>query len=114
MEGEKDYYKILGVDKNASEDDIKKKFRSLSKEWHPDKFATDSEEKKKEAEEKFKEINEAYSILSDKEKRAQYDNADSGWGPFFDFNPFNRQRNTVRVGSDIRINLHVSLEDAYN
>lgn len=60
-----DYYKILGVNKNASEEEIKKAFRKLAHKYHPDKGGGD--------EKKFKEINEAYQVLSNKEKRAQYD-----------------------------------------
>ena len=61
----KDYYKILGVDKNASPDDLKKAFRKLAHEYHPDKKGGNAE--------KFKEANEAYSVLSDDKKRKQYD-----------------------------------------
>jgi len=64
----KDYYKILGVDKKASEKDIKQSYRKLARQYHPDVNPGD-----KKAEEKFKEINEAYEVLSDKDKRAQYD-----------------------------------------
>jgi molecular chaperone DnaJ len=71
---EKDYYKILGVDKNASEQDIRKAFLKLSKKYHPDMQSGKSDDEKKEAEEKFKEINEANEILSNKEKREYYDN----------------------------------------
>ena len=85
----KDYYNILGVERGASDDDIKKAFRKLSMKWHPDRHANDSEKEKKEAEEKFKEIAEAYGVLSDKEKRDKYDrfgDADapdmSGFGNF--------------------------------
>jgi len=60
-----DYYKILGIDKNASEDDVKKAYRRLAHKYHPDKAGGD--------EKKFKEINEAYQVLSDKIKRSQYD-----------------------------------------
>lgn len=60
-----DYYKILGVSRDASDDDIKKAFRKLAHQYHPDKSGGD--------EKKFKEINEAYQVLSNKEKRAQYD-----------------------------------------
>ena len=77
----KDYYNILGVDKNASEDDIKKAFRKLSLKWHPDKHVNDSEAAKKEAEEKFKDIAEAYGVLSDKEKRDKYDRFGTVDGP---------------------------------
>ena len=65
----KDYYEVLGVPKDASDAEIKKAFRKLAIKYHPDKNLDDP----KAAEEKFKEINEAYSILSDKTKRAQYD-----------------------------------------
>src|ERR1700733_8507490 len=61
----KDYYNVLGVQKNASEEDIKKAFRKLAHQYHPDK--------KEGNEAKFKEVNEAYSVLGNKEKRAQYD-----------------------------------------
>ena len=63
-----DYYKILGVDRNASESEIKKAYRKLAMKYHPDHTKGD-----KQAEEKFKEISEAYAVLSDKEKRKQYD-----------------------------------------
>ena len=71
MAESKDYYKILGVSKEATDDEIKKAFRKLAKANHPD--AQQDEAAKKQAEVKFKEINEAYSVLSDKTKRAQYD-----------------------------------------
>src|SRR3989338_5566361 len=61
----KDYYKILGVEKNASEDDVKKAFRKLAHQYHPDKQGGD--------ETKFKEVNEAYQVLSNTEKRQKYD-----------------------------------------
>jgi curved DNA-binding protein len=64
----RDYYDILGVNKNASEDELKRAYRKLAMKYHPDKNPN-----KKEAEERFKEINEAYAVLSDKEKRKQYD-----------------------------------------
>ncbi len=64
----KDYYKILGVDRNASEKEIKRAYRKLAMKYHPDKNPGD-----KQAEERFKEINEAYEVLSDPEKRAKYD-----------------------------------------
>lgn len=68
----KDYYKILGVNKDASLEDIKKAYKKLALKHHPDKN-TGSEEQRKEAEKKFKEISEAYSILSHPDKRKQYD-----------------------------------------
>ncbi len=67
---EKDYYKKLGVEKNASKEEIKKAFKKLALKYHPDRAP---EDKKKEYEEKFKEINEAVSILGDDKKRQQYD-----------------------------------------
>ncbi len=65
-----DYYKILGVDKKASDEDIKKAYRKLAMKYHPDHYQGDD---KKQAEEKFKKISEAYAVLKDKEKRKQYD-----------------------------------------
>ena len=72
----KDYYSILGVDKNASQEDIKKAYRKLAKKYHPD-----TNPGNKQAEEKFKDINEAYEVLSNPEKRNKYDN----FGNEFDF-----------------------------
>ena len=65
---EKDYYEILGVKKTATEAELKKAYRELAKKYHPDKNKGN-----KEAENKFKEISEAYAVLSDKDKREQYD-----------------------------------------
>lgn len=70
MATKRDYYEILGVNKNASLDEIKRAYRSLALKYHPDRVP---HEKKKEAEEQFKEISEAYAVLSDSNKRAQYD-----------------------------------------
>ncbi|MEX1045290.1 MAG: DnaJ domain-containing protein, partial [Chthoniobacterales bacterium] len=70
----RDYYKTLGVAKTASADEIKKAFRKLARQHHPD-LAKD----KKAAEEKFKEINEAYEVLSDAEKRKKYDEVGPNW-----------------------------------
>ncbi|HBR31656.1 MAG TPA: molecular chaperone DnaJ, partial [Clostridiales bacterium] len=67
-EQKRDYYEVLGVPKNASEAEIKKAFRILAKKYHPDANTND-----KNAETKFKEVNEAYSVLSDSEKKARYD-----------------------------------------
>src|SRR2546423_7244786 len=70
----RDYYETLGVSKTASEDEIKSAFRKLARKYHPD-VAKD----KKEAEEKFKQINEAYEVLSDSEKRRKYDQLGEHW-----------------------------------
>ena len=70
MTTKRDYYEILGVQKGASVDDIKKAYRNLALKHHPDRVAPD---KKKEAEDKFKEISESYAVLSDSQKRSQYD-----------------------------------------
>ena len=71
MADSKDYYSVLGVSKDATADELKRAYRKLAKQYHPD--AQHTEEDKKNAEAKFKEINEAYSVLSDENKRAQYD-----------------------------------------
>jgi curved DNA-binding protein len=71
----KDYYKVLGVAKNASQDDIKKAFRKLAMKYHPDRNPGN-----KQAEDKFKDINEAYEVLSDPEKRARYDALGDSYG----------------------------------
>ena len=68
MATKRDYYEVLGVNKNATDDELKSAFRKAAKKYHPD-LNPDN----KEAEAKFKEVNEAYEILSDKQKRAQYD-----------------------------------------
>ena len=68
MAEKRDYYEVLGVSKTASDDELKKAFRKLAKQYHPDLHPGD-----KECEEKFKEVNEAYEVLSDKDKRARYD-----------------------------------------
>ena len=70
----KDYYKILGVERNASEDDIRKAYRKLAMQYHPDRNPND-----KQAEERFKEINEAYQVLSDSQKRTHYDRLGSDY-----------------------------------
>ena len=134
MADKRDYYEVMGVPKNASEEEIKKAYRKLAKQYHPDLHPGD-----KAAEAKFKEINEAYEVLSDKEKKARYDQfghagVDPNFGgapgasPFdadFDlgdiFNSFfggfggtSRQANpnAPRRGSDAEAVLNISFEEA--
>ena len=124
----KDYYGILGVTKESTDKEIKKAYRNLSKKYHPDKNPDD-----KESEDKFKEVAEAYSILSDKEKKSNYDRFGDPSGqpqnPFGDMgmddifsqffgggrNPFGGRgggRRRVK-GNDIRVNIHMTLEEMY-
>lgn len=133
----KDYYELLGVDRNATEEDIKKAFRKQAIKYHPDKNPGD-----KAAEEKFKEINEAYQVLSDPQKKAQYDQfgttdfSNQGGGGFggFDFSGQGgfggfsdifgdifgdvfggggrRQQNGPQRGADLEYNLDLSFEEA--
>lgn len=138
----KNYYEILGVSKTASEDELKKAYRTLSKKYHPDLQQGRSDSEKKSAEEKFKEINEAYSVLGDKEKRQKYDTFGtsdmSGSGPggfdpmsFFrrhfgsNFGGFEfgfgdggskrrskRDPNAPRDGRDVEIGLEITFEES--
>lgn len=84
-----DYYKILGVDRNATAEEIKKAYRKLARKYHPD---TQPEDKKEEAEKKFKQINEAYEVLSDPEKRKKYDRLGANWQHGDDFTSYQQQR----------------------
>jgi molecular chaperone DnaJ len=135
-----DYYKILGIEKNASKDDIKKAYRRLALKYHPDK------NKAPDAEEKFKEISEAYAVLYDDEKRRMYDQyghtgidqryttedifrgADFGdifrsmgfdlgfddiFSQFFGRSTGFNQRSRPQRGNDIRYDIEISLEDAF-
>ena len=110
----KDYYKTLGLDKNASEEDIKSAYRRLAKKYHPDVNPDN-----KEAEQKFKDINEAYEILKDPKKKAEYDNPNpyggrgdfggfefrtSGFGgPHGSSNPFAESKFRRFFGEDVDI-----------
>ena len=130
----KDYYSVLGVERSASKDDIKKAFRKLAHKYHPDKKGGD--------EAKFKEVNEAYGVLSDEKKRAQYDSYGrvfsdgqgfGGQGDFsgFDFSGFNQGFNfedidlgdifgdffsgggrRIKRGRDISIDIELSFEES--
>lgn len=132
MADKRDYYEVLGVSKTATEDELKKAYRSLAKQYHPDMHPGD-----KECEAKFKELNEAYAVLSDSEKRAQYDQYGhaafdpSQGGMGFDFSDFangfdlgdifssffgggssSRRRNGPSRGEDISTRLVISFEEA--
>jgi curved DNA-binding protein len=97
----KDYYKVLGVGKKATEADIKKAYRKLAQQYHPDKNRDN-----RVAPEKFKEINEAYEVLGDKDKRQKYDQLGSNYQQWqqrggaggFDWSPYMRQGGTQRAG----------------
>lgn len=115
MSANKDYYSILGIDRNASDQDIKNAFRTLSKKYHPDIS------KEPGAEQKFKEVNEAYQVLSDPDKKQQYDmfgaadDAPEDFGPFGSmFNIFgNAARQEVKErGTDLRITVNITMKEA--
>ena len=136
MADKRDYYEVLGVDKSADANAIKKAYRSLAKKYHPDMNPGD-----KEAEAKFKEVNEAYAVLSDADKKAQYDQFGhaafdqtagggygGGFGGFGDFGDIgdifgnifggafggssSRNRNAPMRGEDVGVRVTVSFEEA--
>ncbi len=134
---DKDYYSILGISEEEKklrgkdfEKVVSKKFRSLSLKYHPDKWVNASEKEKKDAEEKFKEISEANSVLSDEKQRNEYDmKMSGGFGPDIDMEEFIRRANQAagfgfqswgnaqprqERGSDVTTNVQISLEEAYN
>ena len=76
---DKDYYSILGVPENANVNEIKKKYRSLAMKYHPDR----NQDNREKAEERFKQISEAYYVLSDEKRRAEYDAFRKGYGRGF-------------------------------
>ena len=130
--GSSDYYDILGVPRNADDKEVKKAYRNLARKYHPDVC------KDRGAEEKFKQINEAYSVLSDAQKRAQYDNIGhetytnaskgsytggggygggfstdfSGFGDIFDFFGGGSRRSGPQPGADLLTRISIPLEDA--
>ncbi len=144
MASSKDYYKILGVERGASEEDIKKAYRKLAHQHHPDKKGGDAEQ--------FKAINEAYQVLSNREKRSQYDrfgrvneggqggsggaNPFGGFGFDMNFDPsmfegmggdtgeifdaffeglgIKRRRRTYERGEDLELSLGITLEEAFS
>lgn len=136
MATKEDYYKVLNVDRNASDAEIKKSYRSLAMKYHPDR----NKDNPQEAEVKFKQINEAYEVLSDPKKRAAYDQfghagvdgsagrgGAGGFGAGGDFGDifgdmfgdiFGGRRggggSAAQRGSDLRYNLEITLEEAVN
>ncbi|MBQ4605602.1 MAG: DnaJ domain-containing protein, partial [Clostridia bacterium] len=132
MADKRDYYEVLGVDKSSDENTIKKAYRQLAKKYHPDMNPGDAE-----AEVKFKEVNEAYDVLSDPDKKAKYDQyghaafdpasgAGAGFGGFgdfgFDINDIfssffgggggSSRRNGPVRGSNINVRLTLTFEEA--
>ena len=132
--GKKDYYEILGVNSDTSQQDIKKSYRQLARKYHPDVNPSN-----KESEEKFKEINEAYEVLGNPEKKNQYDQyghsafdpedlggfrgfgfddlfRDFGFGDIFDmFSGFRSKKSgRRRQGVDIKFDYTITLEDAFS
>jgi molecular chaperone DnaJ len=129
---EQDFYELLGVDRQASQNDLKKAYRKLAMKYHPDRNQGDAE-----AEAKFKEVSEAYDILSDEEKRDAYDRFghaafqggggggfEGGFGSSFAdvfddlFGEFmgggRQQRGGNNRGADLRYNMDITLEEAFN
>ena len=102
----KDYYKILGIDRKASTDEIKKKYRKLALEFHPDRNQGD-----KQAEEQFKNINEAYQVLSDDTKRKRYDQLGSSYSDWqrrgapgnFNWNDWVSQQGSSRGAQQVNV-----------
>ncbi len=134
MADKRDYYEVLGVQKSASDDEIKKAFRQMAKKYHPDLHPGDAE-----CEKKFKEVNEAYEVLSDPQKRSNYDQFGfdgpqgfggaggfggfggegfSGFGDIFDTffggggGRSSRNPNGPQRGNDLRVDVHISFEEA--
>ena len=95
----KGYYKTLGVAEDASQDEIKKKYKALCLKWHPDRWVNGTDEEKKKAEEEFEKIAEAYGVVGDEEKRRQYDSgATEGDFGGMGFDPFDMMRRAAGMG----------------
>lgn len=138
MAQKRDYYEVLGVNKNATDDELKKAYRRLAKKYHPDA----NPDNKEESEAKFKEVNEAYETLSDKQKRQMYDtygfdgpnmggqgggyySYSSGFDDFGDlgdiFSSFfgggarssSKSRNSVSKGADLKVGIDITFEESY-
>lgn len=142
MAEKRDYYEVLGVAKNATTDEIKKAYKKMALQYHPDRHVNDSEAEKKAAEEKFKEAAEAYDVLSDPQKRQRYDQFGhagmggagfntngmdlndifSQFGDLFEswgmggsfFGGAGRTGRRVRRGSDLRVKVRLTLEEIAN
>lgn len=127
----KDYYQILGVSREATPEDIKKAYRKLAVKYHPDRQQGKSDEERKEAEDKFKDVAEAYEVLSNPDKKAQYDNPTSGFEfngnmdlndfinrmhQHFGANPFEgfNQGPIHPSGSNIHVPITITLQEAYS
>ena len=141
MADKRDYYEVLGVNKNATDEELKKAYRKLAKKYHPDA----NPDNKKEAEAKFKELNEAYETLSDSQKRRMYDqfghDGPAGFGGFngqggsysyssyggfdddifsnifkgfgFDFGGSSRKSQAPQRGADLKYSIEITFEEAY-
>ena len=128
----KDYYELLGVERNASPEEIKKAYRKLAIKYHPDKQTGKSDAEKKDAENKFKEVSEAYDVLSDKDKKYKYDmfgTSDNSFANYSasDISEFFRQHfgdefeeffghnsNVKKRGTNLSINVRLKVSEVYN